>query len=52
MACAMSDPCVGYADEAQTPVELSSLRTATDEIRSFTVSEAVVLPRLVRFIAP
>ena len=39
----MSDPCVGYADEAQTPVQLASLRTATDEVRSFTVDEAVVI---------
>jgi Tol biopolymer transport system component len=43
MACMMSDPCVQYAFEAQTPVQLASLRTASDDIRSFTVSEAVVL---------
>jgi Tol biopolymer transport system component len=43
MCSGMSNPCVGYADEAQTPVDLASLRTATDEVRSFTVSEAVVL---------
>jgi Tol biopolymer transport system component len=47
MACSdMMDPCVGYADEAQAPVELASLRSATDEIRSFTASEAVVLEDL------
>lgn len=47
MSCGLgTDPCVGYADRAELGVELSSLRAATDEIRSFTTSEAVVVQDL------
>jgi Tol biopolymer transport system component len=41
--CGVDGPCVSYAYRADPPVELSSLRTATDTLRSFTASESVDL---------
>ena len=42
-ACTMSDPCVGYAFEAEPPVALESLATESTELHAFTASEAVDL---------
>jgi Tol biopolymer transport system component len=41
--CGVDGPCVSYAYRADSPVELASLRTATNMLRSFTASESVDL---------
>lgn len=41
--CDPGDLCLGYSLRAETPVDLSSLQNETQELRSFTLSEAVTL---------
>src|SRR5262249_20837840 len=41
--CGGNGPCVTYALEAQNPVALSSLAVQTNDVRSFTMSEALEL---------
>ncbi|MCC6764982.1 MAG: PD40 domain-containing protein [Deltaproteobacteria bacterium] len=45
-SCGVGDPCVNYALEAESPVNLDSLREKTAALRGFTTSEAVALQDL------